>query len=123
MPPSTNPSPSFDAAEKRPRNVLSQGVSITGDVSFGDELVIDGEVQGTISSSGTLIIGQNAQIQAEISASRVTVHGTVDGNISASERCALEAGAILRGDVEAPRLAVDENASFHGRAKIPGRQS
>jgi len=114
--PSTNAAPSYTS--KRPQNVLSQGVSIEGDVTFGAELMIDGEVHGTITSTGTLIIGQNAQIAAEISASSVTVHGTVDGNIVALERCALEAGATLRGDVEAPRLAVDENASFQGRAKI-----
>ncbi len=122
-PASTNPLPSFTEAAKPPKNVLSQGVSIIGDVTFGDELVIDGEVEGTITSNGTLIIGQNAQIQGEISASSVTVHGTVEGNIMATERCALEAGATLRGDVEAPRLAVDESAKFQGRANIPGQRT
>ena len=78
--PSTSAAPS--SASKRPQNVLSQGVSIEGDVTFGAELMIDGEVHGTITSNGALIIGQNAQIEAEISASSVTVHGTVDGNLS-----------------------------------------
>jgi hypothetical protein len=38
--------------------------------------------------------------------------------VFASERCVLEPGATLRGDVESPRLALDENASFLGSAKI-----
>jgi cytoskeletal protein CcmA (bactofilin family) len=120
--PSNDASQSFTAAGKRPGNVLSEGVSIKGDVSFGSELVIDGEVEGTINSTGALTIGQHAQIRAEISAALVVVHGTVDGNVFASDRCVLGAGATLRGDVEAPRLAVDENASFQGSAKVISRR-
>jgi len=121
--PSNGASQSFTAAGKRPESVLSEGVSIKGDVTFGSELVIDGEVEGTINSTGVLTIGQHAQIRAEISAATVVVHGTVDGNVFASDRCVLGAGATLRGDVEAPRLAVDENASFQGSAKIISRRS
>ena len=121
--PSKGASQSLTAAGKRPENVLSEGVSIKGDVTFGSELVIDGEVEGTINSTGVLTIGQHAQIRAEISAATVVVHGTVDGNVFASDRCVLGAGATLRGDVEAPRLAVDENASFQGSAKIISRRS
>ena len=121
--PSNGAPQSFTAAGKRPESVLSEGVSIKGDVTFGSELVIDGEVEGTINSTGVLTIGQHAQIRAEISAATVVVHGTVDGNVFASDRCVLGAGATLRGDIEAPRLAVDENASFQGSAKIISRRS
>ncbi len=101
--------------------VLSSGVSIKGDVTFRTELVIDGEVEGTIKSTGTLTVGQHATIRGEIRAGSVTVQGTVEGNVFASDRCALEAGATLRGDIEAPRLAVDENATFLGSAKISSK--
>ena len=80
--------------------------------------MIDGEVQGTIKSSGILTVGEHGRIRGEIRAGSVTVRGTVEGNVFASDRCALEAGATLHGDIEAPRLAVDENAAFFGSAKI-----
>jgi cytoskeletal protein CcmA (bactofilin family) len=121
--PSSGASLSSAAGGKKPENVLSEGVSIIGDVTFGSELVIDGEVQGTIKSAGALIIGEHARIRAEINAAAVIVRGTVEGNVFASERCALEAGATLCGDVEAPRLAVDENANFQGSAKIVTRHT
>ena len=121
--PSNGAPQSFTAAGKRAESVLSEGVSIKGDVTFGSELVIDGEVEGTINSTGVLTIGQHAQIRAEISVASVVVQGTVDGNVCASDRCVLEAGATVRGDVEAPRMAVDENASFQGSAKIISRRS
>jgi cytoskeletal protein CcmA (bactofilin family) len=103
--------------------VLSSGVSIKGDVTFRNELLIDGEVEGTIKSSGALIIGQHARIRADITAGAVTIHGTVNGNVSASERLVLEPGGTVRGDIEAPRLALDENATFLGSAKIAARRT
>jgi cytoskeletal protein CcmA (bactofilin family) len=98
--------------------VLSRGVSIKGSVKFLSELVIDGEVEGTIDSPGKLCIGEHGQIKGEIRAKSVKVHGNVEGDIFASERCELQAGCILQGDIEAPRLVVDENAAFCGNAKV-----
>ena len=99
-------------------NRISSGVSITGDVKFSSELVIDGEVEGNITSSGKLSIGTNATVVGDIRAGLVTIQGLVEGNVLATERCALQAGASLHGDVESPRLAMDENASLVGRATI-----
>jgi cytoskeletal protein CcmA (bactofilin family) len=107
-----------DTGSAHPTGILSTGVSIKGSVSFRTELLIDGEVEGEISSSGRLTVGKNAQIRGQIRAKSVIVDGTVEGNIVAAERCQLRAGCTLRGDIEAPRLVVDEAATFLGSAKI-----
>jgi cytoskeletal protein CcmA (bactofilin family) len=101
--------------------VLSAGVSINGSLTFGRELVVDCQLEGTIDSEGRLVIEKNAQIRGEIHAGSVTVFGTVDGNVTAMERCELRAGCTLRGDIEAPRLVVDDDATFIGSARITKR--
>lgn len=106
----------------RAGGVLSSGVSIVGDVKFTTELVIDGEIKGNVTSVGALTVGQNARIIGDINVGSITVNGEVQGNVSASEKCTLAAGATLRGDVEAPRLAVDENATFLGSARITAKR-
>jgi cytoskeletal protein CcmA (bactofilin family) len=98
--------------------LLSRGVSIKGSVRFLNELFIDGEVEGTIDSTGTLTIGEHARIRAAIRAKSVKVRGTVESNIFVTECCELQAGCTLRGDIEAPRLVVNENATFLGSAKV-----
>src|SRR6266496_1629 len=98
--------------------LLSRGVSIKGSVKFLNELFIDGEVEGTIDSTGTLMIGEHACIRGEIRTKSVKVRGTVEGNIFVTERCELQASCTLRGDIEAPRLVVNENATFLGSAKV-----
>jgi cytoskeletal protein CcmA (bactofilin family) len=99
-------------------DLLSRGVSIKGSVQFLTELRIDGEVEGTIQSTGTLTLGEHAFIRGEIRTKSVKVQGTVEGNVFVTERCELQAGCALRGDIEAPRLMVDENATFVGSAKV-----
>ena len=98
--------------------LLSRGVSIKGTVKFSGELLIDGEVEGEIDSTGTLIIGEHASIKAEVKSKSIKVRGTVEGDIVASERCELQAGCTLHGDIQAPRLVVDEDATFCGSARV-----
>jgi cytoskeletal protein CcmA (bactofilin family) len=115
------PEPNGTAVVSPSGGVLSRGVSIKGSVKFRDELLIDGEVEGKINSTGTLTIGEHARIRGEIKAKSVQVRGAVEGNIFVTERCQLQAGCTVRGDIEAPRLVVDENATFLGSAKIAAK--
>ena len=117
-PPSTPAQSNGAPSTPKSGGLLSRGVSIKGSVKFRDELLIDGEVEGTIDSTGELTVGEHASIKGEIHSKSVKVRGTVEGDIFATERCELQAGCTLQGDIEAPRLVVDENATFLGSAKI-----
>ena len=86
-----------------------------------NELIIDGEVERTIDSTGTLTLGEHALIRGEIRTKSVKLRGTVEGNIFVTERCELQAGCTVCGDIEAPRLMVHEDATFLGSAKV-GRE-
>src|SRR4029450_5624359 len=60
---------------------LSRGVSIKGSVKLVNGLFIDGEVEGTIDSTGTLTIGEHARIRGEIRTKSVKVRGRGEGNM------------------------------------------
>src|SRR2546430_15739516 len=103
-PPVVSEQPNRTLTPARPSGLLSRGVSIKGSVKFLNELVLDGEEEGTIDSPGKLSVGAHAQINGEIRVKSVKVRGKGEGNILAPERCALQACCTLRGDIEAPRL-------------------
>src|SRR5881396_4149707 len=86
-PPVISEQPNRTLTPARPSGLLSQGVSIKGSVKFLNELLIDGEVEGTIDSTGTLTIGEHARIRGEIRTKSVKVLGTVEGNIFVTELC------------------------------------
>ena len=99
------------------RCILSSDVEIEGSITFQKELLIDGKVQGNVTSDGVLTVGENANIRGEIQTKSVTVHGEVHGNITA-ERCELKSNCTLQGDLKAARLIIEEGATFIGTSQI-----
>ena len=100
------------------KNLLSADVEIKGSIKFQNELVIDGKVEGEITSAGVLTVGENAEIRGEIKTKSVTVFGRVNGNITVDERCELKANAQLHGDLKAARLVIEEGATFVGKSEV-----
>jgi len=102
--------------------ILSGDVEIEGSITFQKELLIDGKVQGQVTSDGALTVGENANIRGEIQTKSVTVHGKVHGNITA-ERCELKSNCTLEGDLKAARLVIEEGATFVGTSQISPHHS
>ncbi len=100
------------------KNLLSADVEIKGSIKFQNELTIDGKVEGEITSTGTLTVGENAEIRGEIKTKSATVLGKVHGNITVEERCELKARAVLHGDLKAARLVIEEGATFVGKSEV-----
>ena len=100
------------------KNILSADVEIKGSIKFQNELTVDGKVEGEINSSGTLTVGENAEIKGEIKTKSVTVLGKVHGNITVDERCELKGHAVLYGDLKATRLVIEDGATFVGKSEV-----
>lgn len=99
-------------------NVLNSDVKVTGDLSFSDDLLIDGFVEGSISSSGVLTVGESGEIKGTINTGSVIVHGKVFGNITATERIELKSTAHVIGDIRADKLAIELGAVFSGSTQV-----
>lgn len=100
------------------RNRLSSDVEIKGTIRFQDELIVDGKVEGEITSTGALAIQENARIRAEIKVGSVVIQGKVHGNITASQTIELRAGSEVVGDIKAAVLTMEAGAIFVGRSEV-----
>jgi len=100
------------------RNILSSDVEIKGKLSFANDLVIDGRIEGEVNSDGNLVVGENAKIIGDVKTRSVVVHGRIEGNITVTERCELKQSATLHGDVVAGKLAIEEGATFMGTSTV-----
>ena len=100
------------------RNVLNSDVEVIGSLRFSDDLLIDGTVEGDISSEGVLSVGQNAVIRAEINTKSVIIHGKVIGNVTVTDRVELKSTAELVGDIQAASLAIEAGAIFIGHSTV-----
>ena len=100
------------------KNILSSDVEIKGSLKFSNDLIIDGKIEGEVTSDGSLTVGENAFVQGEIRTKSVVLFGRVAGNITVSERCELKSSAVLEGDVVAGTLAIEEGATFMGKSSV-----
>lgn len=99
-----------DEAPGKKRDVLSRDVEIVGSITFHNELLIDGRVEGDIHSDGVLTVGENGEVRGDISTGSITVHGKVVGNIAASDRCDFKSKSYVEGEVKAGRMSVEDGA-------------
>ncbi len=110
--------PSSPAAATSGRNVLSSDVEIKGKVAFTNDLVVDGLIEGEIHSDGSLTVGENARIKAEVHTRSVVVYGKVHGNITVTDRVELKANAELIGDIKAATISIEAGAIFVGTSTV-----
>jgi cytoskeletal protein CcmA (bactofilin family) len=106
------------AVENSPARI-GKSIVISGEVKGGEDLIVDGRVEGTVTlSESRLTIGPNANVSADLSAKDVLIMGHVQGNVVASGRVELRAGCQVEGDIRALRLAVEDNAVFRGKVDL-----
>src|SRR6185503_2174240 len=87
--------------------------------NFKAMMRVDGQLSGRItSSSGTLIVGANGKVDANIEVAIAMIHGTVNGDIIASQRLELGRAAKLTGNIQTASLMIDPGALFEGSCKM-----
>jgi cytoskeletal protein CcmA (bactofilin family) len=92
---------------------------VKGELSGSEDLIVDGEVEGSITLKGqTLTIGPNGRVRANIEARNVIVHGRLNGDIHATERVELRKTSSLAGDIATARISIDDGAFFKGGIDI-----
>jgi cytoskeletal protein CcmA (bactofilin family) len=80
---------------------------------------VDGHLSGRVNStSGTLIVGSNGVVDANIEVAIAILHGTVNGDIIASQRLELGRAAKLNGNIQTASLMIEPGATFEGSCKM-----
>jgi len=97
---------------------IDRGSHFSGELSFEETFRIDGRFEGRIRSGSELILGDSAEVSAEIEVGRLSINGTLRGSAKATERIELLPRARVYADLAAPVLRVEEGAFFEGSCKM-----
>jgi cytoskeletal protein CcmA (bactofilin family) len=102
---------------------ISQGIKIKGEVTGSEDLFVDGYVDGLLSmSNGSVTIGPNGSVKADVTAREVIVRGRVEGKIIGHDKVQLWSTGHVAGEVQTDRLAIEDGAVLRGKVEA-GRQS
>ncbi len=94
------------------------GVECIGEIWYEGNVQIDGRLEGTVHTKGTLVIGDRAVVKAKIEAGAVICKGNVQGDVVANESIKLLAPGLIDGTMRAPRLSVETGGVFNGRVSM-----
>ncbi|MGD2115577.1 MAG: polymer-forming cytoskeletal protein [Acidobacteriota bacterium] len=99
---------------------ISAGTKITGEISGDTELVVEGEVEGTLRVDARIVVGSSGAVRGEIEARSVLIAGEVFGDVRGGDRVEVGASGRLEGDISAPRVTIAEGAFFKGKVEMTG---
>ena len=101
---------------------LGPGSQFEGKMVFDEIVRLDGTFRGEVTSRDTLIIGETADIQAEVGVGTLIISGRFKGNIKATTKVELRAPANVDGSIETPVLVVEEGVVLNGTLTMKKKQ-
>ncbi len=101
--------------------VIGAGCTIEGEMISKGNIRIDGVFTGTLEIGGNVLVGETAQINADIDAKNTSIAGKVRGNVSGN-RVQLLRTARVWGDIRATALSTEEGAFIDGKISMTSAQ-
>ena len=101
-------------------SVIGPGLMVKGELHSKGTLRIDGNVEGTVTADGTILVGEKGVVKADIAAAQVVIGGTVHGKVVGHEKVEILTTGRLYGDVttKASRFVISEGVIFEGSVKM-----
>ena len=111
--------PKRTVAGKSEPAVIGPSIRIDGDVRGEEDLLIEGEVKGTVQlKDNSLVIGSQGRVRANVYARAIDVEGLTEGDLYGSERVNVRKSAQVKGNIIAPRVSLEDGARFKGSIEM-----
>jgi cytoskeletal protein CcmA (bactofilin family) len=98
--------------------IIGKGSAMEGTLKVENSVRVDGRIKGHVTTTDSLVIGKEGEIEGEIIAKNAIIGGRVRGKISATGKIVLEAKAVFQGEMKTARLVIDDGAVFDGRCSM-----
>ncbi len=93
---------------------VSAATKMKGTLHLRGDLHINGVLQGELQAGGSIYLGQEARIKANVKAQRLILKGKLEGMVTAAKEAHLLSSSVLTGDVTTNRLCMEEGARLKG---------
>lgn len=101
-------------------SVIGAGTVVHGSLEGQGSLDIFGRVEGDVTMSGDVTVGEGGSVRGDIAANKISVQGAVQGDLRGAEAVLLERGAKVVGDLTAPRIGIGTGALVRGSVRTEG---
>jgi cytoskeletal protein CcmA (bactofilin family) len=105
----------YDNAKDSRSSVLGPTLKFKGELTADEDLLIQGQVEGTIRHSSSLTIGESGHVKADVAAEYIVVEGRVRGDLKGSKCVKVRESAKINGNIVSPSVSLVEGAAFNGK--------
>jgi cytoskeletal protein CcmA (bactofilin family) len=110
-----SPAPRSPAPPIKDHAVIGPTISIKGDLTGEEDLLIEGRVEGKIElRKHSVTIGKDGRIKADVYGKVITVEGMVEGNLYGEEQLIVRHSGTVHGNIVSPRVALEDGSNFKG---------
>lgn len=99
-------------------SIISAGTVITGDISCGGVLKVEGRIDGSVLQARQVMLAKEGAIHGDVTAHEIVVGGIIDGSVTAADRLELQTSAVVNGDIATKSIVVMEGARINGGVKM-----
>jgi len=110
--------PAVTMSAPRQSAVIGPSMTIKGEIRAREELLVDGDVEGTLESHSVITVGPNGKVRGNIKARQASIFGSVRGNVEVVEKIAIREQGSLIGDIKGAGISIDDGAYFKGSIDI-----
>jgi len=97
---------------------LGKKTVFEGKMTFQGVFRLDGQFEGEIFDSGTLVIGESALVKGKVDVQTLVIHGAVEGEVQAKGRVEINATGKFNGHLTTPIFVIHEGGIFEGTCKM-----
>lgn len=102
--------------------VIGANCELEGIFTSSGNVRMDGKFNGKLEITGNILVGESADIHADINAQNISIAGTVRGNVFGNKVQLLRTGRIW-GDISASALTTEEGAFIDGKITMMGHSA
>lgn len=107
-----------------PVSVIGETVHFKGELSAGEDLIIEGKIEGSINQGKCcLTVKPKGELVANVDATKIFVEGMVTGDLAATVSVSIRDGANVAGNIVAPSVSIKEGATFNGHIEMRSPKS
>ncbi len=98
--------------------VFSKDTEFSGELSFKKSLQINGYFEGEITEGDFLVVGEGAEVRANIKVNNLILLGVIYGNVQALHRLEIHQNGTLYGNIRTEKLLIADGVVFEGKCEM-----
>jgi cytoskeletal protein CcmA (bactofilin family) len=102
--------------------IIGKGTVVEGSISVQNSLRVDGRINGNLSTTESVVVGKDGEINGEVRVGNAVIGGRIEGKVIAKGKVVLESKSFFRGEMKTSKLVIDEGAFFDGNCMMEEQQ-